>query len=392
MRTLHVAALAFPTPQGTQAAIHSMLSALAAAGHETHLYCYPRHVESAQRDPEPPAPYRVHRVPSRRAQRSTRSGPSAEKLLLDAALASNLESLCDQLQPDLVVAHHVEAALCCLRLSQPALFLAHTSLSAELASYFSPAWAACCTWLGRQLDRQLCRRSARALAVSPLLAERLSAEVGRTVSPIAVPWPLPREAPAHGKAQARATLGLAEDAEVALYAGNLDAYQGLSELLEPLERLVHERPRLRWLVATESDPRALARTLAGTELAGRTMFTALADESARRRVHAAADVALVPRSAPGGLPIKLLEALARGTPVVTTRRACAGLPIPEGALVRLERAEDWRAGIARVLDGALPDREAGRAYVASHHAASRFVSDLISHAGALRDARSSPLP
>jgi hypothetical protein len=44
---LHVAALPFPSPQGTQAAIASMLEALASAGRDVHLLCYP-HAGSEQ--------------------------------------------------------------------------------------------------------------------------------------------------------------------------------------------------------------------------------------------------------------------------------------------------------------------------------------------------------
>jgi glycosyltransferase involved in cell wall biosynthesis len=57
------------------------------------------------------------------------------------------------------------------------------------------------------------------------------------------------------------------------------------------------------------------------------VFAPLASEHDRAVAHAAADVALVPRLASGGLPIKLLEALARDVPVVANRRALAGLPL-----------------------------------------------------------------
>src|SRR4051794_26404608 len=112
MRSLHIAALAFPTAQGTQAALHGMLSALGARGHDTHLLSYPLH---HQADPRPEQrSNQVHRGDMPFRQRSTRSGPSLQKGLFDLALAASAARYCAELSPDLVVAHHVEAALCTL--------------------------------------------------------------------------------------------------------------------------------------------------------------------------------------------------------------------------------------------------------------------------------------
>src|SRR5262245_38303655 len=108
MRTLHVAALAYPTPQGTQGLLHAMLTALGDAGHETHLLCYERAGFASR------GPYLVHRAPAGLALRSLRSGPSLEKLAHDAALTRALARQVARVRPDAVIAHHVEAAVCAL--------------------------------------------------------------------------------------------------------------------------------------------------------------------------------------------------------------------------------------------------------------------------------------
>src|SRR5690606_6965399 len=132
MRTLHVAAMPFPTLQGTQAAIHSMLCSLSWAGHDTHLLCY------ADQAYPGTGPYHVHRAPGPIALRTLRSGPSLEKLVLDAALVRSLRNLTRELAPDLVVAHHVEAAACAFAVNaRPFTFFAHTSLRTELPTYFA---------------------------------------------------------------------------------------------------------------------------------------------------------------------------------------------------------------------------------------------------------------
>src|SRR5690606_20899050 len=98
-------------------------------------------------------------------------------------------------------------------------------------------------------------------------------------------------------------------------------------LVEALARLRAEGERFVWLVATASDSRDFANKLARAGLRDATRIVPLGAEGERRALHAAADLVLVPRASPGGVPIKLLDALARGAPVVAARRALAGLPL-----------------------------------------------------------------
>src|SRR5690606_5556808 len=142
-------------------------------------------------------------------------------------------------------------------------------------------------------------------------------------------------------------------------------------------RLRGLRPELRLVFATASDPHPLWRAAAAAGVADRLHVLPLSSEDERAKVHAVADVAIVPRRAAGGLPIKLLEALARGVPVATTRRASAGLPLAGAAIVAPD--DDVAALCAAALEAlgrasALAD--AGRAYLAREHAPARFVDAL----------------
>jgi glycosyltransferase involved in cell wall biosynthesis len=383
VRTLHVAALPFPTPQGTQALLHAMLSALGAHGHETHLLCYGH--GGAQAD----APYTLHRAPARSWTGSLRSGPSLEKLWLDARLAQHLQVLWRRLRPDALIAHHVEAASCAALLGcGPTLFVAHTAMGEELPTYFPPWLAAPLRAAGSRLDRWLVRRSGAACAVSPLLAASLRELSGAPVAALPLPWPLPAPIDVEERTSARRALQLASDADVALYAGNLDAYQGLDVLLAALPQAIALRPRLRWLIATASAHEDFAKRLRRAGLLPHVSFARIDSEPARRCVHAAADLALVPRRSAGGAPIKLLDACARALPVVAAQRALAAQSLaPHCELVESDDAASWCAAIVRTLqepDAARERARAARAHVAARYTSARFTSALAEQVAALR--------
>lgn len=373
---LHVAALPFPTHQGTQAVIRAMLEALAEAGRPSDLLAYAGGERAAA------LPFTVHRAPDLARDRSLRSGPSARKLVADAALAVALVRRLRAAGPDVIVAHHVEAALITRALAprRAVVFFAHTDLEAELPDYFAPRASALLARAGRQLDRQLVRRAGAVAAISPLLADRLAAlpDAPEAVHYVPPPWPLPPVIHTEERARARVRLGLPARAKVILYAGNLDRYQGWETIAGAVARLAAAEPELRWLVGTESDPAELLREAQRAGIAARVEVRPLAGEAARRALHAAADVVAIPRKAPGGLPIKLLDALARGLPCAAVPRALAGIAI--GSALELAAADDpaaLAASLEHLLGASAAQREAigrrARDYVAAHHDVHTFL-------------------
>jgi hypothetical protein len=110
---------------------------------------------------------------------------------------------------------------------------------------------------------------------------------------------------------------------------------------------------------------------------------ALGAEPIRRLLHAAADFAIVPRATPGGLPMKLLDALARGLPCALAPLAAAGLTrmggMEQATAPGHKALADSVARLTRQLRQpeqcrALADR--ARAYVASEHRPERFHAAL----------------
>jgi glycosyltransferase involved in cell wall biosynthesis len=182
---------------------------------------------------------------------------------------------------------------------------------------------------------------------------------------------------------ARAALGI--EGEIVLYAGNPDAYQGLGRLVEATRLLAARRRGLRLLIATAAEDalRIDAPHVRVVSLEG--------GEPRRRLLHAAAQVVAVPRAVEGGLPIKLIDALARGVPVAAVERACSGFELSSVAeVVRDDDPRAFAAAIERLLDDrarAISRAAAGRNWVARTLTRERFVEALDAVSVRARDGR-----
>ncbi|MFM2418554.1 MAG: hypothetical protein RL385_3277 [Pseudomonadota bacterium] len=359
-----------------------MLHAEHAAGFESHLLCY--HDGLGPTD----VAVTVHRVgrtmgTATPGARAFRSGPSARKLLLDAALVSGVRRLARELCADVTIAHHVEAAAACGLAAVPFTYCAHTSVEAELPTYFPGFPRPLFAGVGYALDALSLRAARSNLAVSPLLADMLARAHGQRVHRLPLPWPLPERRWSEVAAEARQTLGLPEAAHVVLYAGNLDGYQGLRPMLAGMSMAASACESLRLVIATASrrdEVECLLRAFPG--LRGRVLHVPLAGEPVRRRLHAAASVVLVPRSAPGGLPIKLLDALSRGCAVVAAQTASAGFDLAQICrLVPDACAASWSHAVRAAPVG---DEALRRAWIADNFSAKRYTTALCTSAHRVR--------
>lgn len=383
---LHVAAMSFPSYQGTQGVVRAMLEALHRSGKSPHLFSY-----APAGYPYRP-PFTLHRLADFPPYRSLRAGPSPVKIALDARMALHLRGLVRRISAGMIVAHNVEAAAAALSArAAPVIFFAHTDMGAELPCYRLGLPSFASRLAGATLDAWLARRAAAVATISPLLQRRFSrllqdrantkaGFVAPEVRYLPPPWQVPEPVSDDERAAHRRALGYGPSDEVLLYAGNLDRYQGWECVLDAARLLGAERRRLRLLFATESDPGPLRSYARSTGVEGRLRVVGLDGERARRRAHAAADVAVVPRRAAGGLPIKLLEALARGVPTVASPLAAAGLGLDGAALVAPRSETEALAGlIGKVLSDERLARALSRrgpAYVSSRHSGERFVDAL----------------
>jgi glycosyltransferase involved in cell wall biosynthesis len=121
----------------------------------------------------------------------------------------------------------------------------------------------------------------------------------------------------------RAALGVAPDAPLIAVAAHLSRRKGLHVLLDALPRVRERAPGLRCIVMGEGSCREeLASQAAALGLQEVVAFPGFREDA--RDVMAASDVVCLPSTAGEGLPMALLEAMARRRPVVATR--LAGVP------------------------------------------------------------------
>jgi glycosyltransferase involved in cell wall biosynthesis len=323
-----------------------MARALARRGHDVTVACY-GHGERPGHEP-----FRVVRVPSPPGYHALRSGPDLVKPWLDMGLAA----LIRRTAADVVHAHNVEALVAALASRRrPLVYNNHNLLAEELPTYFSRN-ARLWRRLGHAFDATVPRRADAVVAITAGAEARLRALACRRV--VHVP-PGVDPADFDGVTPRRAGCG-----NWAVYAGNLDRYQDVG-LLERAMRLL---PDVRLLVVTTSSG----------AVDGAQVVRARSWREARDWI-AGADVAVLPRSLPGGFPLKLLNYAALGLRTVVCAGAAQGVPgevvVPDGdaaafangvrralALGRIRpdiEALDWdaRAATIETVYAALP-REA----------------------------------
>ncbi|MBI2834834.1 MAG: glycosyltransferase [Acidobacteria bacterium] len=161
------------------------------------------------------------------------------------------------------------------------------------------------------------------------------------------------------RALVRGQLGISQATPMLFTAGRLVRKKGFEYLIDAVARLVPRWPDLRLVVAGGGDLESELRSRAAAGgLASHVRFAGVIPQQRIAMHLAAADVVVIPsvRDESGnvdGLPNTLMEALASGTPVVTTSAGGIQSIVVDGetALVAPERdAEGLAARIASVLE------------------------------------------
>jgi len=311
MRLLLIGAFPFPYPQGSQVFAAEQARALAHTGAQVAIASY-----GSGEGELPPG---VEWIPSSRglAPANGRSGPALSKLLADAALVATVVRAQRARRFDFALAHNAEAALVAAAAGRitglPHIYVAHTLLAEELSSYAPARYRVRLERLGRRIDRLVARNADAVIALSQAGLRALQAHARGPVELIP-PGLAQRDAP-DAREQREACLGLGlEPGHFFLYTGNLDGYQEL-ELLDA--------------AAAALGPDAPPVVVATHDARGSHRFPSLqvveaSFETARALAFEAA-VLVLTRRRTGGFPIKLLNYMETGRPILAFEGVAEGL-------------------------------------------------------------------
>lgn len=340
-RIAMVAACPFPSARGSQVLIRELAQALAERGHEIHVVTYP-FAESLV----PIQGIFLHRVTFPRLAR-WRGKLGWRKMLLDLALTVTLYRVVRAQRIEIIHAHNYEGPLVGFLVrwltGVPIVYHSHNALSDELGYYFRPGirrTAAC--WVGGLLDRLIPPRADFSVALT-LEVERFLRGCGVAASRLAVVPPggppvLPSEA------AGRDWFG---DRFVVMYTGNLDPYQDLPVLFDAFTDFSASTETALLVIVTH-DPNwseNLDERLRSLLREGRARVIVASAFAVVRRLLARADILVCPRSSWSGFPIKLINYMAAGKPVIaaegsakTIRDGQTGLTFPNGDVAALTAA------------------------------------------------------
>ena len=341
---LHVFCGPFPLARGTQTLVRQTADLAHASPFHCALACYAFGDDAPQTVP-------LHRLPLTLGFRSRRSGPRARKLLLILAMAAHVRRLLREHRIRLLHAHHYEALLAC-RLADPGarvplLFHQHAEFAPELPLYL-PRIAPLAALAGHFSDAALPHLATHTICLSNDAQQRLvRSGIPKTRTTVLrppttevrphQPAPHPPGAPRH-----------------LAYIGNLDPYQGLDNLVRAAAALpTAHRDNVRFLIITDDAPARLAPLLRTHNLSDRFAFVPHGSYDYAQRALDRACALVVPRHHPGGIPIKLVGALAAGRPCLTDARLCDFLrPDTEALLVPMNRPHDVAVAMMRLLESA----------------------------------------
>jgi len=349
-----IAACPFPAGRGTPVRVLRLTEALARRGHAVHVVTY--HLG----DGAPDAAIRVHRIGRVPTYRRYEPGPTWQKLLLlDPLLARRTVALLRSQPIDVIHAHHAEGLLVALmagaRGRLPIVYDVHTILESELPQYPLGIGSRALARVGRALDRRLPRYADAVLAAHDDIRQRLIAADPALADRIAVgtsgvelePFAIDLSPRAEGRPAGRTLV----------YAGNLAPYQGIELMLQAFAQLLKRQNDVRLRIVANSPFTPYAPLASDLGIERSIDLVPAPFEDVPRHLSDAA-VALNPRVGGDGVPQKLLNYMAAGTPIVSFRSSAKHLSHGElGWVVEDGDVTAFADGIERLLaDSALAAR------------------------------------
>lgn len=230
--------------------------------------------------------------------------------------------------------------------SRPLVFHLHALMEPELLTYLESSLAPAVNIVGSVLDRFVPHLANRVITVNAWIRSHLIS-MGFDPDGVVTANP-PADVPKNVRTPPRERR---DRRLTAVYVGNTDNYQGLDELLAAVGMLEPDtRGRLQLDLVICGDTFRISNKIATHGLADLVRVVEHGSfEDAWGRT-TSADFAIVPRHSPGGIPIKLINALAASLPVLADRRIAVDLFDGEEAwLVDMRDPPSVSRGIERMV-------------------------------------------
>jgi 1,2-diacylglycerol 3-alpha-glucosyltransferase len=351
-----VAACPFPANYGTPGAIREMSETLAELGHDIHIVTYPfgEHLSVGTA--------KIWRVRSRRPIQDIYVGPSFRKLVLDFFLIFELCRVIRRERIDIIHAHNYEGALigfvAKVLTGRPLVYNAVNLMVDELPTYgfLRPAFLAVA--LARLLDWIVTKIPDHIIAITEDLRDSFIARGIREGRVAFIPCGVNTILFNHASGdllRARHQIG---SRSVVIYTGVTSRFQRLDYLLQAFAVVLSDEPDAVLIVVSPliNDPdlpsnrkradslgiSANVRWVQGHRLAELPNYLAMGS------------VAVLPRPKVPGHPIKLLNYMAAGKPIVCFAGGAKGLRHLRDAYIVPDH--DWRE-LGRAIVVLLRDQE-----------------------------------
>ncbi len=357
LRIAVVAACPFPFGRGTPIRIQRQAEALAARGHEVHVVTY------FLGTPDPVERVTVHRTARLRFYRTTSPGPTYGKLLmLDPLLAAQLIRVVQRERIDVIHAHHYEGLLVALATRPfarvPLVYDAHTTLGSELPFFRMGLPRGLVAWLGGRLDGRLPKLADHVISVTETIRDHLIRDHAFDPAQVTV---IGNGVEAECFRPAAQPSWAADTPKRIIFTGNLAAYQGIDVLLEAFAEVARRRSDVQLVIATDADFAAYAPTARRLAIDDRIDVLAAPGFDRLPALLETAHIAVNPRVEAEGMPVKLLNYMAAGKPIVSFKGSAPGLAHGETAwLATTGRPAEFAQGIQALLDDPEGAKELGR--------------------------------
>jgi glycosyltransferase involved in cell wall biosynthesis len=323
MRCLVVAPQPFFTPRGTPFSVYYRTLILSELGAEIDLLTYGQGA-----DPDIPN-VRLYRVPRFDIFGQVRTGPSMLKLFLDIFIAARAVGLLIRHRYDVVHAH--EEAVFIFRFLKPIfrfklVYDMHSSLKQQLTN-FEFTESKIIHFIFKKLEDSSINAADAVITICPDLANY----VGTIITDPERHYLIENSIHEPVKLKNSGSADIAhnwdenifqrpEGSFLFVYAGTLEAYQGIDLLIESFASVVAEKPNAYLLVVGGSDfqvdhYRAKARE---RKLDAHCHFTGMVSQPLAYEYMASADVLVSPRTDGTNTPLKVYQLLASGIPIVAT--------------------------------------------------------------------------